>query len=196
MNNDQLILLASASPRRAELLRQLGVDFIARPVDIDETPHQDESPDLYVERMAREKARAAAARGDAGLVLGSDTVVVQGEKILGKPRDKAHGLAMLAGLSNQSHRVMTAVVLVSADGREAARLSVSRVSFRALSEQELEAYWRTGEPADKAGGYGIQGYAAAFISDLEGSYSGVMGLPLFETSQLLAEFGLDITAQW
>jgi len=161
------------------------------PVDVDETVRAGEAPELYVDRLALEKARAGLkAVGGGWLVLGSDTAVVVGDRILGKPRDRAHGLEMLAMLSGREHRVLSAVALVG-DGREESRLSVSHVRFRPLQAGEAEAYWDTGEPADKAGGYAIQGLGAMFIERLEGSYSGVMGLPLFETASLLRDFGLD-----
>lgn len=190
-----LICLGSASPRRRELLNQIGIAHTVRSADIDETPRPHEAPEVYVLRMALEKARAVLAqeaiKNGALPVLGADTAVVVDGTILGKPRDEADGLAMLRRLSGSAHQVLTAVALVEPE-REMTRLSVSHVTFRAMSEMEISAYWRTGEPADKAGGYGIQGYAATFIEHLEGSFSGVMGLPLFETAELLREFGIDI----
>ena len=186
-----LICLGSASPRRRELLNQIGVTHSVRSANIDETPRPHEAPEVYVLRMALEKGRAVRAQDDSLPVLGADTAVVVDGLILGKPRDEADGLAMLRRLAGRRHQVLTAIALVDA-GREATRLSVSHVAFRAMSAAEIDAYWRTGEPADKAGGYGIQGYAAAFIEHLEGSFSGVMGLPLFETAELLREFGIDI----
>jgi septum formation protein len=186
-----LICLGSASPRRRELLNQIGLPHSVRSANIDETPRPHEAPEVYVLRMALEKARAVLDQDGALPVLGADTAVVVDGVILGKPRDEADGLAMLRRLSGRRHQVLTAVALVEF-GREMTRLSVSHVAFRTMSTAEMGAYWRTGEPADKAGGYGIQGYAATFIEYLEGSFSGVMGLPLFETAELLREFGIDI----
>lgn len=190
-----LICLGSASPRRRELLNQIGVTHTVRSADIDETPRPHEAPEVYVLRMALEKARAVLSHDPSLPVLGADTAVVADGLILGKPRDEADGLAMLRQLGGRSHQVLTAVALVE-PGREMTRLSVSHVAFRTMSAAEMVAYWRTGEPADKAGGYGIQGYAAAFIEHLEGSFSGVMGLPLFETAALLREFGMDVCSGW
>lgn len=190
-----MIYLASQSPRRAELLAQIGVPFQQFAVDIDETPQVGESPEALVQRLAMEKARAGWQRltiseSELAPVLGSDTVVVCNGEALGKPKDKAEGMAMLQALSQAPHQVLTAVALVDAEGQQVI-LNTSTVQFRALSEQEKERYWHTGEPADKAGGYGIQGAAAVFIEHISGSYSGVMGLPLYETAQLLARSGVE-----
>jgi septum formation protein len=193
MPHDPMVYLASASPRRRALLEQIGVSYRLLPVAVDEERHPGEGPELYVLRLALRKARAGRARlpdGDPGPVLGADTSVVVDGEILGKPRDRAEGIAMLRRLSGATHHVYTGVALVDEE-REATRLSVSAVSFRPLSVDECEKYWRSGEPVDKAGGYAIQGRAAMFISRLEGSYSGVMGLPLFETAELLREFGIN-----
>lgn len=186
------IVLASASPHRMELLRQIGVLFDQQVAEIDETPRDNESPCAYVVRLALEKARAVHARlGDDEVpVLGADTAVVIDEEILGKPRDEAHAADMLRRLAGREHRVLSAVALV---GRhEAYRISESQVLFRALTDDEISAYWRTGEPVGKAGGYAVQGIGAIFIQQLRGSYSGVMGLPVFETAQLLQEFGIKL----
>jgi septum formation protein len=188
-----VVYLASSSPRRRELLAQIGLGFRVLQVDIDETPRPGESPQAYVRRLALAKARAgrdAVERREVRPVLGADTSVIVDGVMLGKPRDRAHGIEMLLRLSGRSHEVLTAVAL--AGMREAVRLSTSRVTFRTLGRAECEAYWDTGEPRDKAGGYAIQGHAAAFVSRLEGSYSGVVGLPLYETAQLLKEFGINI----
>ncbi len=196
---DSQLILASASPRRRQLLSQLGVRFEVVIADIDETPHPAEAAEVYVVRMALEKARAVACRLAAPSVpvLGSDTSVVVDGEILGKPKDRADGLAMLARLSGRSHHVYTAVALVWGEQpQEASRLSVSSVTFRTLSESDRVAYWATGEPTDKAGGYAIQGRAGAFISRLEGSFSGVMGLPLYETTELLRLCGVDVCHNW
>ena len=185
--------LASASPRRAELLNQIGIPFTQLLPDVDETRHDDEGPELYVLRLALAKARAGLAmlpKGETGPVLGADTVVVSEHDILGKPQDRQAALAMLGQLSGQSHRVMSAVALVDATGEAHSRLSVSQVRFRPIAKAEAEAYWESGEPHDKAGAYAIQGLGAVFIEHLEGSYSGVMGLPLFETAELLAQFDI------
>jgi septum formation protein len=186
------IYLASASPRRRELLRQIGVSYHLLPVVVDETPLPDESPSDYVARLALAKARTGARtlnRRKLHPVLGADTAVVVDDAILGKPRDRDEGLTMLARLSGREHRVLSAVALATSTW-EAVKVQESQVRFRELSWAECAAYWDSGEPLDKAGGYGIQGRAAAFISELRGSYSGVMGLPLFETAELLREFGI------
>ena len=183
------IYLASASPRRRELLEQIGVRYELIVAPVDETRRGDEPPGSYVSRMALAKARAGfERRKDALPVLGADTVVAVDDAVLGKPRDRNDALAMLRRLSGRTHHVYTAVALVDV-GREASRLNVSAVSFRTLSDDECARYWASGEPADKAGAYAIQGRGAVFVSRLEGSYSGVMGLPLYETAELLREFG-------
>lgn len=184
--------LASASPRRRELLAQIGVPFVTLIASIDETALPGEPAERYVERLAREKARAGlAALSDPAdaVVLGADTAVVLDGRILGKPADRAECLSTLAALSGREHQVLTAVALASAQRIES-RVVASRVRFRPLRAGEAEAYWATGEPCDKAGSYGIQGLAAVFVSQLEGSYSAVVGLPLCETAQLLGEFGI------
>ncbi|MFI8745381.1 Maf family protein [Pseudomonas sp. NPDC077186] len=186
------LFLASASPRRRELLAQIAVPCVTQIAAIDENPLPDEPAAAYVERLAREKARAGlAALGEPAdaVVLGADTAVVLDGRILGKPADFAESRAMLQALSGRSHQVLTAVALAGG-GREAARVVASEVTFRALSEGEIEAYWASGEPCDKAGSYGIQGLAAVFVSRLAGSYSAVVGLPLCETAELLGEFGI------
>jgi len=183
------IRLASASPRRSQLLRQIGVAHDVRPVDLDESRWSGESPRDYVLRLAREKALAAVASGDGIPVLGADTTVAMGEEIFGKPRDEIDGVRMLAALSGRSHEVLTAVVL-ACDGRLETAISETRVTFRAISEAECRSYWASGEPADKAGAYAIQGLGAVFVTRLEGSYSGVMGLPLCETATLLDAAGV------
>jgi septum formation protein len=188
-----MIYLASASPRRQELLRQLGVAFEVIASDLDEVREPDETPEQYVTRVARDKARHVAAQvraqEPAPIVLGADTEVVLDDDVLGKPRDREHGLAMLQRLQGRTHEVLTAIVLHRA-GREWSALSRSRVTVDAMLPAEIERYWDTGEPAGKAGGYAIQGRGAALIAHLEGSYSGVMGLPVFETAQLLRQAGL------
>lgn len=185
------IYLASASPRRRELLRQIGVVYRLLRIEVDETPRAAERPDHYVARLALAKAQAgcqALGRRKPAPVLGADTAVVVADVILGKPRSREEGLAMLAQLSGHEHQVWSAVALATPT-RNAVKVQESQVRFRALTQLECAAYWESGEPCDKAGGYGIQGRAAAFITELHGSYSGVMGLPLFETAELLREFG-------
>ncbi len=184
-----LLTLASVSPRRRELLEQIGVAHVVSGADIDESVRPGEAPADYVVRMACAKARAVRARGGELPVLAADTTVVIDGLILAKPRDRAECLAMLGRLSGRAHQVLTAVALATAAG-VAFRLSTSEVRLRAVTAEECAAYWETGEPRDKAGGYAIQGRGALFIEHLSGSYSGVMGLPLFETGQLLAAAGL------
>ncbi len=184
-----MIILASQSPRRAELLRQVGIEFRALPADVDERVLAGEGAADFVERVAITKAQAVHASYPDSPVLGADTAVVLDHRILGKPRDRADAIDMLLTLSGRTHEVLTGVALVSDTTRYA--LNVSRVSFRELSAAEAEAYWASGEPADKAGGYAVQGLAAAFIERIEGSYSGIMGLPLFETVNLLKQAGVN-----
>lgn len=185
-----MLYLASASPRRRELLTQIGVPFVSRSVPVDETTQAGEAPADYVERLARAKAQAALTElGEGAVVLGADTAVVLDGRILGKPGGRDEALAMLTALSGREHQVLTAVALASS-ARVAARVVSSRVSFRPLKRAEIEAYWASGEPRDKAGSYGIQGLAAVFVRQLQGSYSAVVGLPLCETAELLEEFGI------
>jgi len=191
----QAIVLASASPRRAELLTQIGVSFLVRPADIDETPAGDESAEHYVERLAREKARAGSASQPDKRVIGSDTSVVLDGHILGKPQSAADAVRMLKVLSGKTHQVMTAVAIAWGDTCES-RLVVTDVRFRELSGAEIEAYVATGEPMDKAGGYGIQGRGGIFVEELRGSYSAVVGLPLQETAALLAGAGYPVWETW
>ncbi len=182
-------LLASASPRRAELLDQIGARYRVAPVTVDEAPLPGEGSAVYVARLARAKARAALAN-DPGLpVLAADTTVCVDGQPMGKPTDEQECVAMLMALSGREHSVYTSVAMAQ-DGRLAARLSHTRVRFRPLGERECRAYWRTGEPADKAGGYGIQGLGAVFVEAIHGSYSGVVGLPLAETWELLQLFDI------
>lgn len=183
------IVLASASPRRRELLAQVGVACVVQPADIDEAPMPGERAGDYVLRVARAKATAVAdARGDAATVLGADTTVVVDNEPLGKPRGPAEARAMLRRLSGRVHEVISAVVVVRGT-QISSRVVTTRVTIRPLDDQEIAVYCATGEPYDKAGGYAIQGRAAAFVAHLEGSYTGVVGLPLFETVELLAEVG-------
>ncbi|MEE8285183.1 MAG: Maf family protein [Gammaproteobacteria bacterium] len=189
-----MIYLASRSPRRRELLEQLEASFQILDLEVDESKLTGETPDTLVQRLAVLKAEAGwrlLDNGGADLVLGADTIVVLGNEVLGKPRDAAHACELLMSLSGCCHRVLSAVALACAHGT-GVRLSESRVCFREITRQECEAYAATGEPLDKAGGYGIQGRAAAFVSDLQGSYSGVVGLPLYETAELLREAGVAL----
>jgi septum formation protein len=185
------LILASASPRRSALLSGLGVEFQVEPADIDETPLASESPAGYVRRMAAEKAAAVLARHphEAVVVLASDTSVVAGGAILGKPLDRDDAAAMLRGLSDGAHEVLTAVCVCSdRDLREV--VVITRVVFGALTSATIDAYLATEEPWDKAGSYGIQGLGGAFVTRIEGSYSNVVGLPLAETRELLVAFGI------
>lgn len=189
-----MIYLASQSPRRRTLLAQLGVGFETLDVAIDETPQAGETPDALARRLAAGKVlagRACLDDADAHLVLGADTVVVLDGESLGKPRDGDDAARLLMRLSGRCHQVLSAVALASADGTRV-RLSRSRVCFRELARPECEAYAASGEPLDKAGAYAIQGRAAAFVRELHGSYSGVVGLPLYETAELLREAGVSL----
>lgn len=186
------LILASASPRRRELLDQLGVHYRCEPADIDERRESGEKPADYVQRMAREKAAAVFERhpGEAVAVLAADTSVVIDEDVLGKPRDHFDALGMLARLSGRSHSVLTGICLCAADGICHAETVETRVRFVQLTPEHCEAYLATREPWDKAGAYAIQGLAGAFVSGIEGSYSNVVGLPLTQTWQLLSGHGI------
>jgi septum formation protein len=190
-SSNSLIFLASASPRRSALLDQIGVAHRVQPVDVDETARGGEAPEQYVRRLAVLKAETLwqkLAAPQRQPVLGADTAVVLDEQILGKPRDENDCLRMLSLLSARTHQVFTAVALRAADGCQS-RVNVSDVTFRKLADEEIRRYWRSGEPADKAGAYAVQGRAALFIERIAGSYSGIMGLPLFETGELLTAIG-------
>ncbi|GJM08634.1 MAG: Maf-like protein [Lysobacteraceae bacterium] len=189
------MLLASASPRRAELLTQLGVPFSVSPSDVDESRRSDESARDYVLRVAIDKARVAIDMHAGRLVLAADTSVVIGGQVLGKPGTLAEAHAMLELLSGQDHEVITAVA-VGIDGVLKHRVNTTVVRFAELSQVEIAAYVATGEPFDKAGGYGIQGRAGAFVENINGSYSAVMGLPLSDTAQLLRGFGVAMETFW
>lgn len=190
MNGVRLIL-ASASPRRRELLDQLGITYLCDPADIDESPFRAEAPAAYVQRMARDKARAVAARHEIPphLILAADTSVVVDSRVLGKPRDGEEALAMLRRLSGRQHTVLTALCLWGADGASF-QLVATEVDFAVLDPAVCATYLATDEPWDKAGAYGIQGIAGAFVRSLQGSYSNVVGLPLYETWQLLSQHGI------
>lgn len=188
------VVLASASPRRQALLQQIGIACQQQAMDVDERQLSGEDPVAYVQRLARMKAEACWQR-DAGMqsavIVAADTVVVVDGRVLGKPVDRADGLRMLASLSGRRHTVSTGVAVLSAQGMSLACVS-TRVTMAAINEREAEAYWATGEPADKAGAYGIQGLGAVFVQGIEGSYSAVVGLPLMETAALLAQHGVPL----
>lgn len=191
-----LLHLASQSPRRSELLRQIGVIHTTISVDVDETPHRGEQPEEYVVRLAREKALAGQTKlgqQNHPLVLAADTAVVVNGYILGKPRDKDDAIEMMRLLSDNTHWVFSGVAL--AGDKIASRVNSSKVTFCEVTPEQAQAYWDSAEPADKAGGYRIQGLGSIFITKLEGSFSGVMGLPLFETAQLLMQVGIDPLTQ-
>lgn len=182
--------LASSSPRRVEILTALGLTFTAAGVDIDETPLAGENVSDMVLRLAETKAQEAAKQ-HSGLVLGSDTAVELDGVIFGKPKDEQDALDMLARLSGQSHRVLTGVAIVSGD-RVWRDLSVTRVSFREIQADEARQYWQSGEPEGKAGAYAIQGRGGVFVDSISGSYSGVVGLPVFQTARLLQQAGVGV----
>ncbi len=186
-----MLVLASQSPRRKELLLQIGVVSESVPADIDETLLSDELPEVYVERLAREKAEFVAARKPGRVVLGSDTTVVSNGKVLGKPESFDHFKSMFSALADNVHQVMTAVAVTNGSKTQS-RVVITDVAFGPVSEQQLQAYWNSGEPQDKAGGYGIQGLAAIFVKRIEGSYSAVVGLPLSETAELLSIFSVPV----
>jgi septum formation protein len=186
-----MLILASQSPRRVELLNQLGVVFSQKSVDIDETPQLDESPQDYVLRMAVEKSEVAWSSTEKSyLVLGADTCVVSNERILGKPKNQLDAARMLGMLADSSHQVLTAVA-VTTQGQQKSILVTTEVTFGPLNQQTIDWYWHTKEPQDKAGSYGIQGLGGQFVKQIKGSYSAVVGLPLYETKVLLSEFGVS-----
>ncbi len=184
------LYLASTSPRRRDILASLGLDFDVVPVNVDETPLDGESPAALVLRLSVAKARAADV-GAEGVALGSDTAVVVDGRMLGKPRDRQDGLEMLGLLAGRAHRVLTGVAVSHSQGTNTA-LSETDVIFREISRDEALAYWQSGEPRDKAGAYAIQGLGGAFVERIEGSYTGVVGLPVFETIELLRDAGIDV----
>ncbi len=185
------IILASASPRRKELLDQIKVTYTVHPVDLDETPLPDEAPLAYVQRLAAEKSAACVAQLKTEIpVLAADTAVILGRVIMGKPKDQADALAMLTQLSGNTHQVYSAISL---RGREHSQAhSITEVTFRRLTQREILAYWHSGEPVDKAGSYAIQGMGGLFVESIKGSFSGVVGLPLFETAELLSKQGIEL----
>ncbi len=184
------IYLASTSPRRRELLAQLGVNFDVLTIDIDETPYPQEKPEAYVQRMAEEKATAGwvKCKDHKSIIIAADTSVIIEQQILGKPSSVEHAKQMLIALSGRSHQVMSAVA-VATQNNVAVSLNVNTVCFSDLSDEQLEWYLSTNEGIDKAGAYAVQGVAAQFIEHIEGSYSGIMGLPLYETARLLKQAG-------
>lgn len=185
------LFLASTSPRRRELLQQIGLAFSVLKVDVDESLREGERPADYVVRLAREKAEAGLAQVDGGVVVAADTTVVIGDEVLGKPASEVEAFAMWQRLSGRMHQVLTGVAVGDARHIDAVMVS-TQVHFRTISQAEMEAYWRSGEPRDKAGGYAIQGLGAIFVDAIEGSYSNVVGLPLSETAAVLNRFGIRV----
>jgi septum formation protein len=185
------IILASASPRRKELLDQIKVTYKVHPVDLDETPLPNEMPLDYVQRLTAEKSALCKAQLNTETpVLAADTTVILGDLIMGKPKDQADALTMLTQLSGKTHLVYSAISLRGREHSQA--LSITEVTFRRLTEGEILDYWYSGEPLDKAGSYAIQGIGSTFVESIKGSYSGVVGLPLFETAQLLSKQGIKL----
>lgn len=185
------LYLASQSPRRRELLTQIGVIYTVLPVDVPEKRTPTEAPSEYVQRLALEKSHAGVVFAEGVPVLGSDTIVVHRGQVLEKPSGREQAISMLMALSESSHEVMTAVA-VSNRHKSRVKLNSTLVTFRRISEHEAASYWLTGEPRDKAGGYGIQGLGGVFVTAIKGSYSSVVGLPLADTAELLAEFGVPV----
>ena len=182
------IILASASPRRKVILEQMGFPIICMPIDLDESRKPHEKPSAYCQRLALEKAQMGWNMSDQQLpVLGSDTIVVINQEILGKPKNQQDAFDMLMKLSNQTHQVHTAVAMVFNKKLKVVE-SISDVCFDQLDKEDVKTYINSNEPMDKAGSYGIQGYASKWIKHISGSYSGIMGLPIYETSKLLREF--------
>lgn len=183
------LYLASASPRRAELLTQIGIRFQRVVADVDEQQQPGESPADYVQRLALQKAQAAAnkIKDKQALVLGADTIVLCDGQVMEKPLHQAHAKQMMLQLSDNTHQVLTAISLVKGE-QSRVQLVCTDVTFKALTEQEISAYWQSGEPKDKAGGYGIQGIAGQFVTHISGSYSAVVGLPLYQTAELIKSF--------
>ncbi|NRP58645.1 nucleoside triphosphate pyrophosphatase [Marinobacterium sp. xm-d-564] len=188
------VVLASQSPRRLELLKQIGISPEVHPAHIDETPLSEETPEDYVNRLARNKAEAVAQHYPGALVIGSDTSVVIDNQILGKPESSDHFFTMFKRLSGAQHQVMTAVAI--SDGQQTrSEVVITQVSFYPVNKREMERYWLSGEPQDKAGGYGIQGLGALFVKEIKGSYSAVVGLPIAETGKILEKFGFSAWTQ-
>jgi septum formation protein len=187
------LILASSSPRRKELLRQIGVDFVVDPADVDEGVLPGEAPEGYAVRVALDKARVVSQRYEAGIIIAADTIVVAGDEILGKPANAGEAERMLRVLSGRMHRVITGLaVMHAATGRELVRVSETRVWFRDLSAEEITAYAASGEPLDKAGAYGIQEKGALLVGRIEGCYFNVVGLPVSLLGEMLREFGINL----
>lgn len=187
------IILASNSPRRKELLRQIGLDFTADPADVDERMLPDETPESYAMRVALDKARVAAGRITSGIVIGADTIVVLDNTVFGKPADTKDAERMLAALSGRMHEVITSLAVMNVKtGKAVTQVSTTRVWFRRLSKDEISAYVRSGEPLDKAGAYGIQERGALLVERIEGCYFNVVGLPLSLLGDMLAAFGIKL----
>lgn len=187
------VILASNSPRRRELLRQLGVSFTVDPADVDESVRPGESPEAYALRVALDKARAAAARTGKGIIIAADTIVVLDDTVLGKPADARDAERMLALLSGRMHQVITAVAVTNvASGRTLTRTAATKVWFRRLTQEEIAAYVVSREPLDKAGAYGIQEKGALLVEKIEGCYFNVVGLPLALLAEMLKEFGIRL----
>jgi septum formation protein len=192
-NMNTPIILASKSPRRKDLLRQVGLDFRVDPAEVDERVLPNEVPEGYAVRVALEKARLTASRTGSGIVIAADTIVVIDDEILGKPEDAQHAERMLKRLSGKAHRVITGLVVMdAATERTLTRTSITRVWFRRLTPQEIASYIATGEPLDKAGAYGIQELGALLVDKIEGCYFNVVGLPLALLGELLRGFGIDL----
>ena len=190
---EPFIILASNSPRRGELLRQIGLSFVTAPANVDEQVQAGESPESYVVRVALDKARAAAAKAGSGVIIAADTIVVLGDRILGKPADRHDAELMLSLLSGRTHIVITGLAVIdAAAGKTATGTSLTRVWFRDLSQDEITSYVMTGEPLDKAGAYGIQGKGALFVKQIEGCYYNVVGLPLSLLGELLRNFSIRL----
>lgn len=190
MSEGPRVVLASASPRRRDLLTGLGVALVIRPADVDETPRAGEAPEDLAARLSATKAEAVE-RESTDLVVAADTVVAVDDDILGKPDDEAHAASMLRRLSGTTHRVLTGVHLVRGDDARAA-VESTEITFRPLSDDEIDAYVATGEPMDKAGSFAIQGLAADFVTMIDGSHSNVVGLPLDVVVRLAAELGVSL----
>lgn len=190
---EPFIILASNSPRRGELLRQIGLSFVTAPANVDEQVQAGESPESYVVRVALDKARAAAAMAGSGVIIAADTIVVLDDHILGKPADRHDAELMLSLLSGRTHIVITGLAVIdAAAGKTATGTSLTRVWFRDLSQDEITSYVMTGEPLDKAGAYGIQGKGALFVKQIEGCYYNVVGLPLSLLGELLRNFSIRL----
>ncbi len=187
------IILASHSPRRRELLRQIGVRFLSDPADVDERVRLGESPESYAVRVSQDKARVAARRAEKGIIVAADTIVVLDDQILGKPVDARDAEHMLGQLSGKVHSVITGLTVMDAGtGKSDTRTSVTKVWFRSLSPNEIASYVASGEPLDKAGAYGIQGKGALLVERIEGCYFNVVGLPLAVLGEMLLEFGFKV----